>query len=105
LKRHKYRAVPTTVDGIRFPSKAEARRYGELKILESAGKITNFQLQPEFPIKINGKLVCTYRADFIYFTPQQRVIEDVKGVRTAVYKLKKKMVEAYYPGVKIVEIR
>jgi len=34
-KWHKYGAIPTEVDGIRFASKKEEKRYGELKLLET----------------------------------------------------------------------
>lgn len=94
------------VYSVRFPSKAEARRYAVLRIEEKNKSITVLEAQPEFPIWINGVKVCTYKADFAYFRDQVRVIEDVKSgpTKTAVYRLKKKLVEASYPGVKIVEI-
>ena len=44
-RRHKYSARPTEVDGIRFDSKAEARRYTELRTLEKAGEISHLELQ------------------------------------------------------------
>lgn len=47
---HKFNAKPTTVDGIRFASQAEARRYSELKLLEKAGEIINLELQPVFDL-------------------------------------------------------
>src|SRR3990167_5299112 len=62
----KYRNVATTVDGIRFASKAEARRYTELKLLERAGEIISLRRQVAFPIAINGEHVCHYVADFEY---------------------------------------
>ena len=51
----KYSAKPTHVDGIRFASKAEAKRFGELKTLERLGIISGLKLQPMFAIEINGK--------------------------------------------------
>lgn len=106
---HKYRAVPTIVDGIRFDSKKEALRYGELKLLEKAGEIRDLRLQPAFEIVINGIKVCTYKADFSYKFKghidgrHPAVIEDVKGFKTPVYRLKKKLVEATY-GIIITEV-
>jgi hypothetical protein len=97
----KYRAQPVVIDGIRFASKAEARRYGQLKLLEKAGEISGLQLQPKFPIVVNGVKVCAYIADFAYFTATGRVVEDVKGVQTPMFRLKRKLVEAIYPGVQI----
>lgn len=103
--KHKYGAVRTTVDGITFASKAEARRYAELVLLAKAGQIEALELQPKFPLVLNGKKVGAYIADFKYWMPSQSkaVIEDVKGVKTAVYRMKKKMVEAQY-GIEITEI-
>jgi hypothetical protein len=103
-RTNKFRAVKTVVDGVTFASKAEARRYGELRLMERAGDISRLELQPKFPVRVNGVLVCTYVADFAYFTASQRVVEDVKGVKTPVYRLKKKLVEAAYPGVTIIEV-
>lgn len=110
MSRSKYRNVKSVVDGITFDSKAEAKRYMELKLLERAGEIENLTLQPKFDCIIDAKKVCSYRADFSYFTRtpsglgEKRVVEDVKGYKTSVYKLKKKLVEALYPGVTITEI-
>lgn len=103
---HKYRAQRTyCANGHWHPSKAEAKRCDELHILQRAGEISRLEFEPAFPISINGVKVCTYKADFSYFTNESRVIEDVKGVLTPVYRLKKKLVEAFYQGVKIVEVR
>jgi|TARA_R100001530_G_scaffold87212_1_gene60727 hypothetical protein len=97
-RRHKYGAIATTVDGIRFASKKEANRYGFLKSLERANRVKNLELQPKFPCVVNGKKICTYIADFRYTDEDgSEVIEDVKGVETAVFKLKKKLVESLYP--------
>jgi hypothetical protein len=99
----KYKAKPVVVDDIRFHSQAEAKRYGQLKLLFRAGTIRNLELQPAFHISINGKKIFTYKADFAYFEGAERIVEDVKGFRTPVYKLKKKIVEAQL-GVKIREV-
>ncbi len=105
-QQHKYRAQRTyCANGHWHPSKAEAKRCDELHILQKAGEISRLEREPSFPISINGVKVCTYKADFSYFTKDERVIEDVKGVLTPVYRLKKKLVEAFYQGVKIVEVR
>jgi hypothetical protein len=103
--RSKYGAKPVVVDGIRFASQAEARRYGELKLLLRAGEISELALQPRYPFFINRRKVFTYVADFSYFCRRsgKQFIEDVKGVRTDVFKLKKKLIEASY-GIRITEI-
>ena len=126
--RSKYKAVKTTIDGITFDSKKEAKRYTELKLLEKAGHITHLELQPEYQITINGAKICKYKADFRYFTVRQenneqyynskgewqtptmtgdkegQIVEDVKGFKTPIYRLKKKLVEASYPGTLIKEV-
>jgi hypothetical protein len=93
----KYRNQPTEVDGIKFSSKKEAKRYADLKWLLRGGQITDLKLQPRFPLKVNDKLICTYVADFEYVTAAgETVVEDVKGVQTDVFKLKRKLMRACY---------
>lgn len=104
-KPSKYRNCRTVVDGIAFDSTAEAKRWGVLKLLQAGGQISRLQRQVNFPIVIDGALVTTYRADFVYFEDNHRVIEDVKGFRTKEYILKKKLVEACYRGVTIIEVK
>ena len=102
----KYRAIKTEVDGIWFASKKEAKRYQELRLLEEAGEITHLELQPIYEINYKGEKICKYQADFRYFDQKKRmrVVEDVKGMKTPVYRLKKKLVEAFYHGTKITEV-
>ncbi len=97
MKAPKYRNVKTTVDGITFDSAKEARRYGELKMLERSRLISGLQLQPSFDIVINDVKVCTYKADFGYVGQTGiAVIEDCKGFKTPVYRLKKKLMLAVH---------
>jgi hypothetical protein len=110
-KTHKYRAKAMTIDGIRFDSKKEAKRYIELKMLEKAGKIKELKLQPVFLLQEgfhrNGKAIrqITYRADFEYIDEKgQKVVEDVKGFKTDVYKLKKKLFLKKYPDLEFKEM-
>lgn len=112
--RHKYGAQPTEVDGIRFASKAEAHRYGVLKLREKAGQIRDLELQPRFELlaltrhlrPARESVVGVYVADFKYREGPNGllVIEDVKGVCTALYRWKKKHFELQY-GLSITEIR
>ena len=105
-KRHKYQAISVTIDNHKFPSKTEARRYLELKLLLDCGKITNLILQEKFPLHVNGKLICTYVCDFTYTENGEKIVEDAKSSFTArmpVYKIKKKLVKAIY-GVDIHEV-
>ena len=103
-KRHKYNAKRKTVDGHTFASTAEALRYHELRMSELAGLITNLQLQVPYEIDINGVHVCTYIADFVYQKDGHLVVEDVKGVLTPVYRLKKKLLSACH-GIEISEVK
>lgn len=120
--RSKYGAVKTLVDGIKFDSKAEARRYYELKLLQQAGEISELELQPKFPLRVvsttgtvlgavkalagtHKDIIGTYIADFAYRDrTERRIVEDVKGFKTALYRWKKKHVQAQY-GIQIVEVR
>lgn len=100
----KYNARKTEVDGYVFDSAAESRRYRELKVLERIGEIKNLVLQPAFKCVVNGVHICIYYADFQYCRVMtgETMIEDVKGVRTPIYQLKKKLVEAIH-GITISE--
>jgi len=102
----KFANIPTTVDGIKFASRAEARRYGELKLLERANQIRNLELQPKFPLVVNGELVCTYVADFAYsLDGTLGVVEDVKSkaTKTPQYRIKVKLLRALY-GIEVREV-
>ena len=100
--RSKYGAIRVEYDGHKFDSKLEAARYKQLRLMEKASEVKDLELQPKFPCEVNGKKICTYIADFRYkLRNDKEVVEDVKGVETAVFKLKKKLVEALYPDVTI----
>ena len=103
-RRSKYGNRPTEVDGIKFASAKEARRYSELKVLSRAGLVKGLILQPRFPITINGVKVCEYVGDFEYRDETgARVIEDAKGVRTDVFILKSKLMRAVH-GIDVKEV-
>lgn len=101
----KYHAIRTTIDGITFDSKAEAKRYEELKLLEKAGEILAVEVHERFPLLYGVIKLGDYEADFSYYIKgvAQMVVEDVKGVKTPLYRWKKKHFEAQY-GIKITEI-
>ena len=101
-KPSKYRNVRTIVDGITFASKKEAKRYVELKLLVKLKAIFNLDLQPRYPLTVNGLNIGTYVADFHYVQNGVGVVEDVKGVRTSTYRLKAKLMKALY-GITIKE--
>lgn len=103
-RRNKYSARRCYQDGCRFDSEAERARYMELKLMERAGAISMLVVHPRYPIEVNGARVCVYEPDFVYRDQYgQTVVEDVKGVRTALYKLKKKLFEAVH-GLAITEV-
>jgi hypothetical protein len=101
----KFRNKPTTLGGLTFSSKAEARRYGELSLLQRAGLITNIVVQPKFHIGVNGYHICDYIADFSYQENGTEVVEDVKShpTKTPEYRLKKKLMQAVH-GIEVKEI-
>ena len=97
-KRSKYNARKTMVDGIKFDSMKEAGRYKELKLQEKSGDISHLQLQPKFRLldgfKHRGETIrpINYFADFSYIDAEgNEVVEDVKGKKTDVYNIKKKL--------------
>lgn len=109
MKRNKFNATRVTIDGIKFASKREAKRYSELKLLEMAKEIFNLELQPVFPLIIDGKEVkirskgfpngrkCKYTADFKYTTADgEIIIEDSKGFDTTSSRLRRAVVECIY---------
>ncbi len=96
----KYNAVRTEYNGHLYASKAEAKRAQELTILKQAGEVSYWLEQVPFRLKCGA----VYRVDFfVVWADGHITIEDPKGMKTAVYKLKKKMVESEYP-VRIVEL-
>jgi len=113
LKKRSTRGnIPTMVDGHKFASKVEARRYLELKSLLNAGTITDLQLQTTF-ILAPGCVILgrkhspmIYLADFVYCRDGQQVIEDVKGSKIVeqVYSLKRHLMKTVL-GLDIIEIR
>ena len=95
-KRSKYRNKKTVRDGITFDSIAEANFYSELKLMERAGEVCEVQLQPPFKIVIDGMLICTYKADFMFWdcVEKRTRVVDVKGFPTPEFKLKRKLMKA-----------
>lgn len=109
-KKSKYHAQKTVLDGIKFDSKKEANRYAELKLMERAGVIKDLQRQVRYELipafDVDGKHYrpTSYVADFVYTDAKsgKEIVEDVKGYRQDVYRLKSKLF-AYRYGVSILE--
>ena len=108
----KYHNKIVEVDNIKFDSIKESRRYNELKLLQRAGIIKELELQKKFELQPkytnnNGEHIraITYVCDFYYFDneKQKYIVEDTKGYRTDVYKLKKKLM-AYIHHISIHEV-
>lgn len=110
MSKYGNRKVQTTQDGT-FDSVREFRRWQELKLLQRAGEIVNLHRQVKFglipPQRIDGKLIekgVTYVADFCYFSKNgDFIVEDAKGYRTEVYKIKKKLMLQVH-GIRIKEV-
>jgi hypothetical protein len=108
-KRHKHRAIPTVVDGIKFQSTKEGARWVELQRLERARQIHGLERQVEFPLDAmdpagDRVTVSKYVADFVYNEGGTRIVEDVKGRdrrsgkfrTTEAYRLKRAWLRAQY---------
>ena len=109
---NKFGAKKTKIDGITFASKHEAERYVELKYMEQAHLISDLQLQRVFTLigaqrDKAGKIIerpCKYIADFAYKDQNGKlIVEDAKGLRTDVYRIKKKLMLSIY-GIRIQEV-
>jgi hypothetical protein len=104
-KQHKYRAQRTyCANGHWHPSKAEAKRCDELKILENAGAISGLEHQPTYYFQVNGETVkhpngrrVSYTPDWRYVESGQTIVEECKGFRTADYVLRLAFFRAFYP--------
>ena len=106
-QKSKYGNKKCTVDGIEFDSKKEAARWQELRLLERAGKICELERQVAFElapsVQYAGKRATPalrYVADFAYFenigTASKYTVEDVKGVKTSAYKIKRHLMLAVH---------
>lgn len=123
-KNAKYRSAKTNINGIIFDSKKEARRWVELCMMQKAGLIQGLERQVKFVLiptqseiyerygkngqrLTDGKRViekeCAYYADFVYYENGIRIVEDTKGVKTADYVIKRKMM-LWIHGIKIKEV-
>lgn len=110
---NKYKNQKVKVSGITFDSRKEARRYGELKYMQKSGRIKDLKRQVKYILipsqrNANNRVIereCAYIADFVYTDTEtgETVVEDVKGLRTDVYKIKRKLMLERY-GIRIKEV-
>ena len=98
-RKQKYNNKPVTIDGIRFDSIKEGKRYNYLKSLEKTGQVLSFVRQKAFKLPGNIKYFCDFE---VCWANGETTVEDVKGFKTQVYKIKKKIVEEIY-NIKIIE--
>lgn len=120
----KYKNEKVNVDGETFDSRKEYFRYRELLLLERAGEIKELRRQVRYELippqyesvkrysektgarlKDGKKLVergVYYLADFVYSSPNGVVVEDVKGMKTQEYIIKRKLM-LHIHGIKILE--
>jgi len=113
MKYRKYNNTKIEVDGFKFDSKKESKRYQELKILKKAGIIKDFKMQVPYLLIPSQKDTITkktlerpvkYLADFVVIGfDNTEIVEDTKGMRTALYILKRKLM-LYVHGIRIKEI-
>lgn len=108
----KYNARRNSISGKKFDSTAEARRFAELSRLLRLGRISELRRQVSYELipaqySEDGKLLeraVTYKADFVYERGGETVVEDVKGVRTKDFVIKRKLC-LYIHGIRIQEIK
>ena len=107
----KYRNIKTVVDGITFHSKAESRRWSALRLMERAGEILDIQMQVEYLLIPSQKKPgggaereIKYVCDFEYVRDGKLVVEDVKGVRTPDYVIKRKLMLHIF-GIEVMEVK
>lgn len=102
-KRNKYGNEPMVVDGVRFASKREARRYLVLRERLERGEIRGLRLQVPYELVVRMK----YVADFVYEEAAEdgwsTVVEDSKGAKTREY-IRKRRAMADQHGITIREV-
>ena len=112
MSYNKYRNSKITIDSIKFDSLKEGARYQELQLMKKCGEIKDIELQPVFELQPkfidkdgNKHRKVEYRADFKVINKDGSItIEDVKGYKTEIYKLKKKMLLFRYPDINFKEM-
>lgn len=102
-RRPKFGNVRTEVDGQSFASKREAKRFGQLRLMEKGGLIADLKTQVRYPLDVNGQPICHYIADFTYMEAGELVVEDSKGYRTPEFILKSKLMRAVH-GITVREV-
>ncbi len=105
-KKNKYNAVKTEYNGVKYDSKKEASRAFTLDVLRKAkgnDRVLNIERQVSYDLIVNNIKIARYVLDFKITYSDRVVHEDVKGVLTPVYKLKKKLMKAIH-GIDIIDV-
>jgi hypothetical protein len=106
-KRQKFLNVKTTdMQGIVHDGKGECERWQELQLLERGGSIRALRRQVPYALVVNGLLVATYFADFVYLDGEATIVEDHKSPRTRKlkdFRMKVKLMQALH-GIQIREV-
>jgi len=103
VRPSKYKAVALVVEGIRFASKLEARRYEELRLMERLGGIEQLRIHPHYDLEVNRvKIGRGYTADFAYYDCDlgRTVVEDVKGISPRDWPLRRDLMLALH-GIRV----
>jgi hypothetical protein len=96
----------TKVGGETFPSRAEARRWQELRFLEAAGEISELSRDPRFALEVNGCGIGRYTGDFRYIDKSGAVVvEEVKGRESRDFRLRWKLAQALNPEIKFILLK
>lgn len=100
ITKSKYRNKITLYNGIKFHSTKEANYCRQLDLLKTANneneRVLKYEMQVPFVFSVAGVLICTYKLDFKVYYKDRVEYVDVKGMRTDVYQIKKKMMKAFY---------
>lgn len=109
MKISKFKSKKVVIDGIKFDSIRESKRYCELKLLAKAGKITGLTMQVPFilvkPVRFEGakraQASIRYYADFVYSDVElgRIVVEDVKSpvtMKLAAFVMKRHLMLAVH---------
>jgi hypothetical protein len=112
-RRNKWNARRTTVDNITFASALEARRYGQLKLLQAAGEISELLVHEVFTVleearDADGHMLpkVTWESDFVYQENGHTIVEDVKGgMDFGEQKLKRRLLTELRPYLRVRVVR
>jgi hypothetical protein len=99
-RTNKYKARKVTVDGVTYDSKGESLLAMEIDMLITTGQLVRMRRQVSMPLRVDGKLICTHRVDFMVELPGGGIeVWEFKGFETPEWKLKRKLFEVCFPSI------